>query len=162
VDIFIEAEPAVRFNAFDLIDVKTILERRLAAHFDLTTREGLHPRLRDRIEREAVRSSHRSRGYARRDRSHCRRDRPPAWAISEAGARHFRVAGRLSFCFFGWVHPHRGQIEAVFAYLAERQEWADSAPTGVASGRTALEQKAGILLQAPNGLQGPKSEFIGQ
>ena len=55
VDIFIEAEPAARFNAFDLIDVKTILERQLAAHFDLTTRDGLHPRLRDRIEREAFR-----------------------------------------------------------------------------------------------------------
>jgi uncharacterized protein len=55
VDIFIEADPDARFNAFDLIDVKTILERRLAAHVDLTTRDGLHPRLRDRIEREAIR-----------------------------------------------------------------------------------------------------------
>ena len=55
VDIFIEADPAARFNAFDLIDVKTILEKRLAAHVDLTTRDGLHPRLRDRIEREAIR-----------------------------------------------------------------------------------------------------------
>ena len=55
VDIFIEAEPAARFNAFDLIDVKSILERRLAVRVDLTTREGLHPRLRDHIEREAIR-----------------------------------------------------------------------------------------------------------
>jgi uncharacterized protein len=55
VDIFIEADPAGRFNAFDLIDVKAILERRLATRVDLTTREGLHPRLRDHIEREAVR-----------------------------------------------------------------------------------------------------------
>jgi predicted nucleotidyltransferase len=55
VDIFIEADQAVRFNAFDLIDVKTILENRLAAHVDLTTREGLHPRLREQIEREAIR-----------------------------------------------------------------------------------------------------------
>ena len=43
VDIFIETDPATRFNAFDLVDVKTILEERLAAHVDLTTREGLHP-----------------------------------------------------------------------------------------------------------------------
>ena len=55
VDIFIEAEPAARFNAFDLIDVKSILEKRLAARVDLTTRDGLHPRLRDHIEREAIR-----------------------------------------------------------------------------------------------------------
>jgi hypothetical protein len=33
------------FNAFDLIDVKTLLERRLDAHVELTTRDGLHPRL---------------------------------------------------------------------------------------------------------------------
>jgi uncharacterized protein len=54
VDIFIEAERAERFNAFDLIDVKTLLERRLDAHIDLTTRDGLHPRLREQIEREAI------------------------------------------------------------------------------------------------------------
>ena len=54
IDIFIEPDPVARFNAFDLIDVKTILEKRRAANVDLTTREGLHPRLRERIEREAV------------------------------------------------------------------------------------------------------------
>jgi uncharacterized protein len=54
VDIFIEPEWVDRFNAFDLIDVKTILEKRLDAHVDLTTRDGLRPRLRAQIEREAV------------------------------------------------------------------------------------------------------------
>ena len=54
VDIFIEPERADRFNAFDLIDIKTILETRLEAHVDLTTRDGLHPRLKEQIEREAV------------------------------------------------------------------------------------------------------------
>ncbi len=54
VDIFIEAEPAARFNAFDRIDVKTFLENCLEAPVDLTTRDGLHPRLRDQIEREAI------------------------------------------------------------------------------------------------------------
>ena len=55
VDMFIDVEHADRFNAFDLIDVKAILERRLDAYVDLTTRDGLHPRLRERIEREAIR-----------------------------------------------------------------------------------------------------------
>jgi uncharacterized protein len=55
VDIFIEPERADRFNAFDLIEVKSILEKRLDTHVDLTTREGLHPRLREQIEREAIR-----------------------------------------------------------------------------------------------------------
>jgi predicted nucleotidyltransferase len=54
VDIFIEPERADRFNAFDLIDVKSILEQRLDAHVDLTTRDGLHPRLRGQIEQEAI------------------------------------------------------------------------------------------------------------
>jgi uncharacterized protein len=55
VDMFIEPERMDRFNAFDLIDVKRILEKRLDAHVDLTTRDGLHPRLRQQIEREAIR-----------------------------------------------------------------------------------------------------------
>jgi uncharacterized protein len=55
VDIFVEAERPDRFNAFDLIDVKAILEKRLDAHVDLTTRDGLHPRLREQIERDAIR-----------------------------------------------------------------------------------------------------------
>ena len=44
-----------QFNAFDLIDVKTIPEKRLDTRVDLTTRDGLHPRLREQIEREAIR-----------------------------------------------------------------------------------------------------------
>jgi predicted nucleotidyltransferase len=42
IDGFIEPERADRFNAFDLIDIKSLLERRLDAHVDLTTRDGLH------------------------------------------------------------------------------------------------------------------------
>jgi predicted nucleotidyltransferase len=38
-----------------LIDVKTIPEKRLDTRVDLTTRDGLHPRLREQIEREAIR-----------------------------------------------------------------------------------------------------------
>jgi uncharacterized protein len=55
VDVFIEPERMDRFNAFDLIDVKSILEKRLDAHVDITTRDGLHPGLRQQIEREAIR-----------------------------------------------------------------------------------------------------------
>ena len=52
---FIEPERADQFNAFDLIDVKTIPEKRLDTRVDLRTRDGLHPRLREQIEREAIR-----------------------------------------------------------------------------------------------------------
>ncbi len=55
VDVFLDYDSNSRFNAFDLIDVKAILEKRLGAPVDLTTRDGLHPQLRESIERHAIR-----------------------------------------------------------------------------------------------------------
>jgi predicted nucleotidyltransferase len=54
VDLFIDYDPDVRFNAFDLLDIKSLIERRLGAPVDLTTRDGLHPQLRKKIERDAI------------------------------------------------------------------------------------------------------------
>ena len=52
LDLFIEYDPSSRFNALDeLVGIKLLLEERL----HLTTREGLHPRLRQGIERSALR-----------------------------------------------------------------------------------------------------------
>ena len=55
LDVFIEYDPTSRFNAFDLVGIKQFLEKRLGSPVDLTTRDGLHPHLRERIERTAVR-----------------------------------------------------------------------------------------------------------
>lgn len=55
LDLFIEYDTGSRFNAFDLVGIKLFLEERLGAEVDVTTRDGLHPRLRDAIERTAVR-----------------------------------------------------------------------------------------------------------
>lgn len=55
LDLFMEYDPASRFNAFDLVGIKLFLEERLGTEVDVTTRDGLHPRLRDRIEQSAVR-----------------------------------------------------------------------------------------------------------
>jgi len=55
LDLFIDYDPASRFNAFDLIGIKQLLEEQLHTTVDLTTRDGLHPRLRPRIEQSAVR-----------------------------------------------------------------------------------------------------------
>jgi predicted nucleotidyltransferase len=46
---------ASRFNAFDLVGIKLFLEDELKTAVDLTTRDGLHPRLRHAIEKSAVR-----------------------------------------------------------------------------------------------------------
>lgn len=55
LDLYIEYDPASRFNAFDLVGIKLFLEEQLGTEVDVTTRDGLHPRLRDRIEQSAVR-----------------------------------------------------------------------------------------------------------
>lgn len=55
LDLFVDYDPASRFNAFDLVGIKLLLEDRLGAVIDITTRDGLHPRLRDRIEASAIR-----------------------------------------------------------------------------------------------------------
>jgi predicted nucleotidyltransferase len=55
VDLFIDYDPDSKFNAFDLIGIKLLLEEELNVPVDVTTRNGLHPRLRPAIERSAVR-----------------------------------------------------------------------------------------------------------
>lgn len=55
LDLFIDYDPSSRFNAFDLIGIKLFLEDELHARVDVTTRDGLHPRLRYGIEQSAVR-----------------------------------------------------------------------------------------------------------
>lgn len=55
LDFFIDYDPTSRFNALDLVDIKLFLEDELDASVDLTTRDGLHPRLREKIENSATR-----------------------------------------------------------------------------------------------------------
>ena len=55
LDLFIDYDPDSRFNALDLIGIKHLLEEKLQHDIDLTTRDGLHPRLRARIEQGAIR-----------------------------------------------------------------------------------------------------------
>jgi hypothetical protein len=54
VDVFIEYDPRSRFNGFDLVALKRLLEEQLGVTVDLTTRNGLHPMLKAGIEREAL------------------------------------------------------------------------------------------------------------
>ena len=55
LDLFVDYDPGSRFNAFDLVGIKLLLEHRLGIAVDIATRDGLHPRLRERIEASAVR-----------------------------------------------------------------------------------------------------------
>ena len=55
LDLFIEYDPEKNFSLVDLAAIKNLLEHRLAIDVDVTTRDSLHPRLRDAIERSAIR-----------------------------------------------------------------------------------------------------------
>ncbi len=55
LDLFIDYDPQSRFNAFDLIGIKLFLEDELDLPVDVTTRDSLHPILKDRIESSALR-----------------------------------------------------------------------------------------------------------
>ncbi len=54
LDLFIDFDPMGKFNAFDLVGIKLFLEDELSTPVDVTTRDGLHPRLREKIEQAAV------------------------------------------------------------------------------------------------------------
>jgi uncharacterized protein len=55
LDLFIDYDPNSRFNAFDLVGIKQFLETELGVDVDITTRDGLHPMLRDVVEQSAIR-----------------------------------------------------------------------------------------------------------
>lgn len=55
IDLFVDYDPARRFSLVDLAAIQNLLEDRLATRVDVTTRDSLHPLLRDRIIKSAIR-----------------------------------------------------------------------------------------------------------
>jgi predicted nucleotidyltransferase len=55
LDIFVDYDPETRFSLLDLAAIKVLLEEEIGVEVDVTTRDSLHPMLRDDIERSAVR-----------------------------------------------------------------------------------------------------------
>ncbi len=55
LDLFVDYDPARRFSLVDLAAIKNLLQNRLATEIDVTTRDSLHPLLRDGIVRSAIR-----------------------------------------------------------------------------------------------------------
>lgn len=55
LDLFIDYDPAHGFSLLDLAGIKLFLEEELRQPVDLTTRDSLHPLLRDDIQRTAIR-----------------------------------------------------------------------------------------------------------
>lgn len=55
LDLFIDYDPEKRFSLIDLVGIKLFLEDELNTQVDVTTRNSLHPRLKDRIQQSAIR-----------------------------------------------------------------------------------------------------------
>ena len=55
VDLFLDPAPDATFSLVDLVDLGECMERWLGTKVDLTTRDALHPLLREGIERDAER-----------------------------------------------------------------------------------------------------------
>lgn len=55
IDVFVEYDPASHFSLLDLAGIKVLLEEKLGVQVDVTTRDSLHPLLRQRIEQSAIR-----------------------------------------------------------------------------------------------------------
>jgi uncharacterized protein len=55
LDLFLEYDPASRFSLVDLVGIKLFLEETLGVEADVTTRDSLHPLMKDKIECSAVR-----------------------------------------------------------------------------------------------------------
>jgi predicted nucleotidyltransferase len=55
LDLFIDYDPNGRFSLPELVGIKLLLEEKLGVQVDVTTRDSLHPMLREDIEDSAVR-----------------------------------------------------------------------------------------------------------
>jgi uncharacterized protein len=55
LDLFMDYDPDSGFSLIELVGIKLFLEEKLGIEADVTPRGGLHPMLKDKIERSAVR-----------------------------------------------------------------------------------------------------------
>ncbi|NVP56365.1 nucleotidyltransferase family protein [Mycoplana rhizolycopersici] len=55
IDLFIDYDPGSLFSLIDLASIKLLLEDELSVEVDATTRNSLHPRLKETIENSAIR-----------------------------------------------------------------------------------------------------------
>lgn len=55
LDVLIDLDEGRKFSLFDLVGVKLFIETELSVDADVVTRSGLHPMLREAIERSAIR-----------------------------------------------------------------------------------------------------------
>ena len=54
IDLFVDYDPK-KLTLMELVGIKQLLENELGVEVDVTTRDSLHPLLRDEIEQSAIR-----------------------------------------------------------------------------------------------------------
>ena len=54
LDLFVEVDPTRRFSLLDLVEARRMVENDLGLPVEVATRDGLHPIMRDQIERQAI------------------------------------------------------------------------------------------------------------
>ncbi len=54
LDLFVDYDATKKFSLFDLAGIKVFLEDALDLEVDVTTRDSLHPKLKERIEQSAL------------------------------------------------------------------------------------------------------------
>ena len=54
IDMFIDYDPDSDFSFVELVRLQQLAEAKLQREVDLTTRDGLHPMLREAIERSSI------------------------------------------------------------------------------------------------------------
>ena len=55
IDLFVDYDRNSKFSLLDLVDIKLLLEAELGIAVDVTTRDSLHPMLKEDIEQSALR-----------------------------------------------------------------------------------------------------------
>lgn len=55
VDVFVDVADPETFSLLELVDITFFLEKELGVEVDVTTRESLHPMMRQDIEKSAIR-----------------------------------------------------------------------------------------------------------
>lgn len=55
VDLFIDYDSSSMFSLIELVGIKQLLEEKMAIEVDITTRDSLHPLLKNKIENTAYR-----------------------------------------------------------------------------------------------------------
>jgi predicted nucleotidyltransferase len=54
LDVYVDYDPEAKFSIFDLVGIKLLIEDDLGIDVHITTKNSLHPELKDKIEAQSI------------------------------------------------------------------------------------------------------------